>query len=65
VPKDPQAPHFPVDRLVLDMVDSLGKPAIANLSYGHIPRKLTLPIGLPVTMDAGRGEIRLLESAVA
>jgi excinuclease ABC subunit B len=31
---------------------------------GHIRRKLTMPVGLPVEMDADAGTIRLLQPAV-
>ena len=65
VPSDPKALHFPVDQIVRDTVGGLGKPAIANLTYGHVSRKLTIPIGLPASLDATKCELRLLESAVA
>jgi muramoyltetrapeptide carboxypeptidase LdcA involved in peptidoglycan recycling len=31
---------------------------------GHIAKQFTLPIGAPVEIDAGKGEIRMLEPAV-
>jgi muramoyltetrapeptide carboxypeptidase len=32
---------------------------------GHIDRQFTIPIGVDVEIDADRGTIRMLESAVA
>lgn len=39
-------------------------PAIWGLSFGHIEKKLTLPIGLPATLDANAKTLTILESAV-
>jgi len=39
---------------------------IGNLASGHanIPRKLTIPIGLKVKVDAGKGKLEIPETAV-
>jgi muramoyltetrapeptide carboxypeptidase len=42
----------------------LGVPAWSGAPIGHLNGQLTLPIGLPVEIDAGAGTIRLLEPAV-
>jgi muramoyltetrapeptide carboxypeptidase len=47
-----------------DHVRALGIPAWRGAPIGHLERQLTVPIGLPVEMDASRGTIRLLEPAV-
>jgi muramoyltetrapeptide carboxypeptidase len=53
-----------LDRVLDDHVRALGIPAWRGAPIGHVERQLTVPIGLPVEMDAKRGTIRLLEPAV-
>jgi muramoyltetrapeptide carboxypeptidase len=53
-----------LDRVLDDHVRALGIPAWRGAPIGHVERQLTVPIGLPVEMDATRGTIRLLEPAV-
>ena len=53
-----------LDRVLDDHVRALGIPAFRGAPIGHVERQLTIPIGLPVEMDATRGSIRLLEPAV-
>lgn len=53
-----------LDRVIDDHVRALGIPAWRGAPIGHVERQLTVPIGLPVEMDASRGTIRLLEPAV-
>jgi muramoyltetrapeptide carboxypeptidase len=43
----------------------LNVPVYSGAFIGHIRRKFTLPIGLPVEMDADAGTLRFLEPAVA
>jgi muramoyltetrapeptide carboxypeptidase len=53
-----------LDGVLDDHVRSLGIPAWRGAPIGHVERQLTVPIGLPVEIDATRGTIRLLEPAV-
>jgi len=53
-----------LDRVLDDHVRPLGIPAWRGAPIGHVEQQLTVPIGLPVEMDASRGTIRLLEPAV-
>jgi muramoyltetrapeptide carboxypeptidase len=39
-------------------------PAISGLSFGHIEQKLTLPIGVQATLDAGARTLTIDEAAV-
>lgn len=55
---------FTLDRVLDDHVRVLGIPAWRGAPIGHVERQLTVPIGVPVEMDARRGTIRLLEPAV-
>ena len=56
---------FTFDRVLDEHVRPLGVPAWTGAAIGHIEGQFTMPIGLPVEIDAGRGTIRLLEPAVA
>jgi len=47
-----------------DHLQPLGVPAWHGAMIGHIDQQFTLPVGLEVEIDAARGTIRLLESAV-
>jgi muramoyltetrapeptide carboxypeptidase len=55
---------FTLDRVLDDHVRALGIPAWRGAPIGHVERQLTLPVGLPVEMDATHGTIRLLKPAV-
>ena len=59
------APDLTVDRVLEQQVAELGVPSWRGAQFGHVERQLTLPLGLPVEVDADRGTIRLLERAVA
>lgn len=48
-----------------DHIKPLGVPAWHGAMIGHIDRQFTLPLGVEAEIDAARGTIRLLESAVA
>ena len=41
---------------------NMNKPSLANIDYGHIAKKLTLPFGINISIDADTKEIILLES---
>ena len=40
------------------------RAGVSGAAFGHIRRKYTLPIGLPVEVDAEAGTLRLLHRAV-
>jgi muramoyltetrapeptide carboxypeptidase LdcA involved in peptidoglycan recycling len=65
VPSDPSKPFLPVDQVLNNVAQSLSCPVVANLQYGHLPRKLTIPLGLRTRIDTKKGVIEILESAVA
>ncbi|RMF06974.1 MAG: LD-carboxypeptidase [Candidatus Neomarinimicrobiota bacterium] len=50
--------------LMQDHIAPLGIPAFSGFLTGHIENKFTLPIGLPVTLEADRGRVTLLQPAV-
>ena len=51
-------------QVLRDHIQPLGIPAWSGSAIGHIKNKYTLPIGMEVEIDADRGIIHLLESAV-
>jgi muramoyltetrapeptide carboxypeptidase len=53
-----------LDEMFDDYFKPLNVPVYTGASFGHIRRKFTLPVGLPVEMDADAGTIRFLQSAV-
>lgn len=50
-------------QVINDHIKPLNIPAYYGAMIGHDPRIFTLPIGVPVTMDAQKGTITLQESA--
>ena len=53
-----------LDEVFDDYFKPLNVPVFSGAAFGHIRRKYTLPIGLPVEVDADAGTLRLLHSAV-
>jgi len=53
-----------LDEVFDDYFGALGVPVYRGAPFGHVKRKLTLPLGVPAEMDADAGTIRLLEPAV-
>ena len=53
-----------LDEVFDDYFKPLDIPLYRGAQFGHIKRKFTLPIGLPVEMDAGAGTIKFLSAAV-
>lgn len=65
VPKDSSQPSLTVSELLAETAARLKKPFLANLPFGHAARKITLPVGLRVAINADAGEITFLEPAVS
>lgn len=53
-----------LDEVFDDYFKPLNIPVFGGASFGHIRMKFTLPIGLPVEIDADAGTLRFLRSAV-
>jgi len=64
VPEDTTHPSASVADLLEEISGRLRKPFIAGVPFGHVPRKITLPLGVAVSMNGTRGSVRLLEAAV-
>lgn len=58
----------PADRmrdLVLDRFGGLGVPIVWELGFGHCPSTLTVPLGLPATLDADAATLTMDVPALA
>lgn len=55
---------FTLKQVLEQHIQPLGIPAFYGAMIGHIVNKYTLPIGVAVEMDASKGSIKLLETAV-
>jgi muramoyltetrapeptide carboxypeptidase len=64
VPTDPSKPYLSVEQILENVAQHVKIPVVSDLQYGHIPRKLTIPIGVKAKMDTKRGTIEVLEGAV-
>jgi muramoyltetrapeptide carboxypeptidase len=64
LPKDQSKPSLSVDEILGEAARQAAKPFISNLPFGHLPQKMTIPIGVRVRVDAGALSIEYLESAV-
>jgi muramoyltetrapeptide carboxypeptidase len=59
------SPQLTLAQFLAEQVAALGKPAAFGLALGHIPRQVTIPLGIRARFDAGTRVITLLEPAVA
>ena len=64
IPVDGTSSSFTVEQILDEVAKANAKPFLSNLPFGHVERKLTLPIGLRVKVDAGSKTIEYLEPAV-
>ena len=55
---------FDLNQVIERYIEPLGIPAISGVMIGHIADKFVVPVGLPIQLDADKGEIILLEPAV-
>ena len=64
VPTEPEKPHFTVEDLQKEFAHHVNGPVLANLQYGHISRKLTMPLGARCKVDGEKGLLEVLEPVV-
>jgi muramoyltetrapeptide carboxypeptidase len=57
-------PSLTLDQVLQDLLKPLGIPAWSGAAFGHVQDKWTLPVGLPVEIDAEQGTIQMLTSAL-
>ena len=65
VPKDPTKPTLSIDEIVAENASIWGRPFLANLPFGHVPKMMTIPVGLRARIDSGAKIVEFLESAVS
>ena len=64
LPKDQSKPSLSVDEILNEAARLAARPFLSNLPFGHLPLKMTLPIGVRARVDAGARSVEYLESAV-
>jgi muramoyltetrapeptide carboxypeptidase len=64
VPADTTKPSLTTNEVLQTAAVAFAKPTLANLPFGHVPKKLTLPLGIQVKIDAAAHAISFLEPAV-
>jgi muramoyltetrapeptide carboxypeptidase len=64
VPSNQSDPYLTIDQVQEEFAQKIECPVVMNFQYGHIPRKLTVPLGLKVRIDTKRGKIEVLENGV-
>ncbi len=64
VPSDPSKPHLAIEQVLQDVSQRVKCPVVSNFQYGHIPKKLTIPLGLTARMEPRKGLIVVEESGV-
>jgi len=58
-------PSLTLRQVFLDTFAGLNYPVLEGVRYGHVKNSLTMPLGVRVRLNASRGEITFLESAVS
>jgi muramoyltetrapeptide carboxypeptidase len=61
---DKSKPFLTAEEVVQDYFSPLNIPILQGLTYGHIPRKLTIPIGIEGRIDADKCTLEFFEAAV-
>jgi muramoyltetrapeptide carboxypeptidase len=65
VPSNPSDPHLTIDQVQEEFAQKIECPVVMNFQYGHISRKLTVPLGLKARIDTKHGKIEIVESGVS
>ncbi len=55
---------FNIEEILDDHLAGLGIPVLSGLAFGHLPKMLTLPLGLEADLDVDAGTISIAEAAV-
>jgi len=61
---DTTKPFLTAEQVMDDYLSKLKKPVVTGLVYGHVPQKLTIPIGIRATIDTSKNSLSFLESGV-
>ena len=63
-PKRISVDPLPIEEVFKEYVERAKVPTIYGVPYGHIKRKLTLPVGVQARLDGTSGYLKLLETGV-
>jgi muramoyltetrapeptide carboxypeptidase len=63
-PIDPSKPSLTTEYVLREVATHMHIPILSNLPFGHVPQKLTLPLGLLARLNANRRTVEFLEAAV-
>jgi muramoyltetrapeptide carboxypeptidase LdcA involved in peptidoglycan recycling len=50
--------------MLKDYTDDFNIPVMYDLPFGHENNIMTMPVGLPVSLDSGKGKLTYLETPV-
>ncbi len=64
VPSDPSTPHLTIEEVLADAIRRFDCPVVSNFQYGHLAKKLTVPLGLKAVLDSRSGVLKIVEGAV-
>ena len=63
-PADESKPYLTAEQILSDHLSHLGKPVLRGLVYGHVARKLTMPVGVRASMNATDCSLSITEACV-
>lgn len=63
--EDDRYPDRDLETVLRDFLEPLGVPIVVDLPFGHVATNIAWPHGGRAAIDGERGEVELLESAVA
>ena len=58
-PKRISIDPLPIDEVFREYIDRSGVPTVSGVPYGHITRKVTLPVGLQARIDGTEGRLEV------
>lgn len=53
-----------LEDIIRDIIVPAGKPVLGNMSIGHTPTKITVPLGVQCVVDADAGTLEIVENAL-
>ncbi|MGO9482877.1 MAG: S66 peptidase family protein [Candidatus Kryptoniota bacterium] len=65
VAEEQNKPHRTLEQILNEDLFSSDKPAVSNIPYGHVPVKMTLPIGILASVDPVKRKFSIDEPAVS
>lgn len=63
-PVDKTKPYLTAEEVLAEIPPKMKCPTMSNFRYGHVPRKMTLPLGVKAKLDTKKGVLEVLEGGV-